>query len=206
MRLRLTPREHSFYPLFTAAAENLVTGTALLTELVAAEPAARPELAARLKDAEHEGDRLTHEIMSRLNTTFVTPFDREDIYRLASSLDDVMDSMEAAADLLVLYQVDGLPAGIVAQVDVLRRTAAVTAEAMPRLQTMNNLHDYWIEVNSLENEADQIYHRLLAELFGGNYEVLTVLKLKDVVEQLEEAADNFEKVANTVESIALKES
>lgn len=206
MRLSLRPREHEFYPLFTSAAQNLVVGAELLGELVAAEPELRAELAARIKDAEHEGDRLTHEIMSKVNTSFITPFDREDIYRLASSLDDVMDSMDAAADLTVLYRVEQLPAGVIEQVDVLRRAAGVTAAAMPELRTLRNLHDYWVEVNSLENEADQIYHRLLAELFGGGYEVLTVLKLKDVVEQLEEAADNFEKVANTVESIALKES
>ena len=206
MRLSLRPREHEFYPLFTSAAQNLVVGAELLGDLVAAEPERRAELAARIKDAEHEGDRLTHEIMSKVNTSFITPFDREDIYRLASSLDDVMDSMDAAADLTVLYRVEQLPAGVVEQVDVLRRAAAVTAGAMPQLRTMHNLQDYWVEVNSLENEADQIYHRLLAELFGGGYEVLTVLKLKDIVEQLEEAADNFEKVANTVESIALKES
>jgi predicted phosphate transport protein (TIGR00153 family) len=206
MRLRLTPREQNFYPLFTKAAENLVTGAELLAGLVEAEPPARAEFAVRLKDAEHEGDRFTHEIMSLLNTSFITPFDREDIYRLASSLDDVMDSMEAAADLAVLYQVQQLPAGVRAQVEVLIRTAHVTAEAMPRLRTMSNLHDYWIEVNRLENEADDIYHRLLADLFSGEHDVLHVLKLKDVVEQLEEAADNFEKVANTVESIALKES
>ena len=167
MRLSLRPREHEFYPLFTSAAQNLVVGAELLGDLVAAEPERRAELAARIKDAEHEGDRLTHEIMSKVNTSFITPFDREDIYRLASSLDDVMDSMDAAADLTVLYRVEQLPAGVVEQVDVLRRAAAVTAGAMPQLRTMHNLQDYWVEVNSLENEADQIYHRLLAELFGG---------------------------------------
>ena len=206
MRLSLRPREHAFYPLFTSAAQNLVVGADLLRDLVAAQPADRPELAAQVKEAEHEGDRYTHEIMSMVNTSFITPFDREDIYRLASSLDDVMDSMEAAADLVVLYQVGELPPGVVAQIEVLRRTAAVTAEAMPGLRTLQDLTGYWVEVNSLENEADEIYHRLLANLFSGEHEVLTVLKLKDIVELLEEAADNFEKVANTVESIALKES
>jgi|SRR5829696_6070588 len=206
MRLRLTPREHAFYPLFTSAAENLLTGAQLLGRLVAADAADRPELAGQVKEAELEGDRLTHEIMSKLNTSFITPFDREDIYRLASSLDDVMDSMEAAADLTVLYTVEELPRGVAEQVEVLNRTAMVTAAAMPGLRGMANLQDYWVEVNSLENEADAIYHRLLADLFSGKHNVLTVLKLKDIVELLEEAADNFEKVANTVESIALKES
>ncbi|MQA14577.1 MAG: DUF47 family protein [Pseudonocardiaceae bacterium] len=207
MRLRLTPHEHGFYPLFTRSAENLVTGARLLAELVAADPDSRDQLAMQVKEAEHAGDSVTHEIMTRLNSTFVTPFDREDIYRLASSLDDVMDAMEEAADHIVLYQLGALPAGMAEQVDVLRRAATVTAQAMPRLRTMQELSSYWIEVNSLENEADQVYRRLLAQLFTpGTHEVLTVLKLKEVVDHLEMAADAFEKVANTVESIAVKES
>ena len=207
MRLRLTPREQGFYPLFTSAAELLVTGADLLARLVAAEMSERAELAAQLKAAEHACDEITHSVLRMLNTTFVTPFDRDDIYRLASALDDVMDAMEAAAEVLVLYHVETLPAGIGQQVDVLRRTAAVTAEAMPRLRSMNGLEDYWIEVNRLENEADQVYRHLLAELFTeGAYPVLTVLKLKEVIDDLEDAADMFEKVAHQVESIALKEA
>jgi len=207
MRLRLTPREQGFYPLFTSAAELLVTGADLLARLVAAEMSERAELAAQLKAAEHACDEITHSVLRMLNTTFVTPFDRDDIYRLASALDDVMDAMEAAAEVLVLYHVETLPAGIGQQVDVLRRTAAVTAEAMPRLRSMNGLEDYWIEVNRLENEADQVYRHLLAELFTeGAYSVLDVLKLKEVIDDLEDAADMFEKVAHQVESIALKEA
>jgi len=207
MRLRLTPREHGFYPLFASAADHLVTGAALLAELLDADPADRREVAARLKAAEHACDEVTHSVLRMLNTSFITPFDREDIYRLASSLDDVMDAMEAAAEVFVLYDIDTVPDGIAKQVDVLRRTAAVTAAAMPRLRTMENLEEYWIEVNRLENEADQVYRHLLAELFTeGAYEVLTVLKLKEVIDDLEEAADMFEKVAHQVESIALKEA
>lgn len=207
MRLRLTPREHGFYPLFAQAAQHLVTGAALLAELITAELPARAELAARLKEVEHACDEVTHAVLRMLNTTFVTPFDREDIHRLASALDDVMDAMEAAGEVFVLYQVDMVPSGIAEQVDVLRRAAAVTADAMPRLRTMDGLQDYWIEVNRLENEADRIYRHLLADLFTeGAYNVLTVLKLKEVIDDLEEAADMFEKVAHQVETIALKES
>jgi hypothetical protein len=136
----------------------------------------------------------------------VTPFDREDIYRLASSLDDVMDAMDAAVDLVVLYQIDELPPGIADQVEVLERAAEITAAAMPRLRVMKNLREYWIEINRLENAGDQIYRRMLARLYSGEYDALTVLKLKEIVEQLEAAADAFENVANTVESIAVKES
>jgi predicted phosphate transport protein (TIGR00153 family) len=141
-----------------------------------------------------------------VNSTFVTPFDREDIYRLASSLDDVMDFMEAAVDLVVLYQIDELPPEIADQVDVLERAAELTAEAMPRLRSMQDLSEFWIELNRLENQADQVYRRLLARLFSGDYDALTVLKLKEVVDQLEAAADAFEHVANIVETIAVKES
>jgi predicted phosphate transport protein (TIGR00153 family) len=144
--------------------------------------------------------------MRELNETFVTPFDREDIYRLASSLDDVMDAMEAAVDLVVLYQIGELPPEIADQVDVLERAAEQTADAMPRLRSMKDLSEYWIELNRLENQADQVYRRLLARLFNGEYDALTVMKLKEVVDQLEAAADAFEHVANTIETIAVKES
>ncbi len=139
-----------------------------------------------MRACEHAGDERTHAIMSRLNESFITPFDREDIYRLASNLDDVMDYMEAAADLIVLYQIDDLPKERRRQVEVLERAAELTAEAMPRLRSMKNLNEYWIEINRLENQADQVYRRLLAKLFSGEYDALTVLKMKEVVDSARE--------------------
>ena len=211
MAFRLTPHERGFYPLFTRAAENIAVAADELAKLVAAGPADRAALAARVKEAEHAGDELTHEIMIKINTTFVTPFDREDIYRLASTLDDVLDAIEEAADRIVLYRLGVLPEGIAAQVEILQRAAAATAEAMPRLEKMAELQEYWIKVNSLENEADDIYRILLGDLLAPPEgappaDVLTVLKTKEVVDTLEEAADAFETVAHTVESIAVKES
>ena len=211
MAFRLTPHERGFYPLFTRAAENIAVAADELAKLVAAEPGDRPALATRVKEAEHAGDELTHEIMIKINTTFVTPFDREDIYRLASALDDVLDAIEEAADRIVLYRLTTLPDGIAAQVEVLQRAAAVTADAMPRLEKMAELTEYWIAVNSLEDEADAIYRTLLGDLLAPPdpappADVLTLLKTKEVVETLEEAADAFETVANTVESIAVKEA
>jgi predicted phosphate transport protein (TIGR00153 family) len=211
MAFRLTPHERGFYPLFTRAAENIAGAADDLAELVAAPQAERAALAKRVKDAEHAGDEVTHEILVKLNSTFVTPFDREDIYRLASSFDDVIDAMEEAADRIVLYRLGELPAGVKTQVDVLQRAAAATAEAMPQLATMAKLREYWVHVNSLEEEADVAYRALLEQLLCPPGEidaagVLTVLKLKEVVDILEEAADAFETVANTVESIAVKES
>jgi uncharacterized protein len=211
MAFRLTPHERGFYPLFTRAAENIARAADDLAALVAAPPADRAELAARVKDAEHAGDELTHEIMTKLDKTFVTPFDREDIYRLTSSLDDVIDAMEEAADRIVLYHLGELPAGMKTQTDVLQRAAAATAAAMPQLVTMAKLQEYWVHVNSLEDEGDVAYRALLEELLCPPADVdpagvLMILKLKEVVDSLEEAADAFETVANTVESIAVKES
>ncbi len=211
MAFRLTPHERGFYPLFTRAAENIARAADELAALVAAEPADRPIIAKRVKDAENAGDSLTHEILVKLNSTFVTPFDREDIYRLTSSLDDVVDAMEEAADRIVLYRLGELPAGIRTQVAVLQRAAAATAEAMPRLATMAELREYWVHVNSLEDEGDVAYRALLGDLLAPPddappADVLTILKIKEVVETLEQAADAFETVANTVESIAVKES
>jgi len=207
VRLRLTPRETGFYELLSRSATNLVTGTNLLAELLGAAPSARADIADRMRKAEHEGDEATHAIMRALNTTFVTPFDREDIYRLASNLDDVMDCMEAAVDLVSLYELTELPAELAQQVEVLQQAAELTAAAMPRLRSMDNLADYWIEINRLENIGDKVYRRALAHLFNsGKYDAITVMKLKEVVDQLEGAADAFEHVAHTVETIAVKES
>jgi uncharacterized protein Yka (UPF0111/DUF47 family) len=145
-------------------------------------------------------------LVKRVNSTFVTPFDREDIYALASGLDDVMDMMDEAVDFILLYEVETLPAELSTQVEVLQRCAELTAAAMPRLQAMKDLDEYWIEINRLENTGDKSYRRILANLFGGSFEALEVLKLKDIVESLEGAIDAFEKVANIVEQIAVKES
>jgi predicted phosphate transport protein (TIGR00153 family) len=205
VRLRLTPRDTSFYDHFTAAANNIVLGADLLAQMLV--PGAdRPLLAKRMRDVEHASDEITHTVMRQLNSTFVTPFDREDIYRLANRLDDVMDFMEAAADLVVLYELGELPPENARVIEVLQRAAAQTAEAMPRLRGMKGLEPYWIEVNRLENEADQIYRRTVARLFNGEYEALEALKLKDVADELEAAADALEDVADAVETITVKES
>jgi predicted phosphate transport protein (TIGR00153 family) len=206
VRIRLTPRETSFYDMFAASADNIVVGSKLLLELLGADVAARPELAERMRAAEHAGDEITHSIFHQLNSSFITPFDREDIYSLASCLDDIMDFMEEAVDLVLLYEIKTLPKGVEQQIEVLARAADLTAAAMPNLRSMKNLTEYWIEVNRLENQADQIHRKLLARLFSGEYDTLDVLKLKQVVDVLEEAADAFEHVANTVETITVKES
>lgn len=205
MAFRFKPVDAAFYELLTASAAGLVDGAGLLAEMLG-DGADRVGIATRMRDAEHRADETTHEIVRRVNSTFVTPFDREDIYSLASGLDDVMDFMEEAVDLVLLYEVERLPSELAEQVEVIQRCAELTAEAMPRLQSMKNLEEYWIEVNRLENTGDKSYRRILAKLFSGQYEALEVLKLKDIVDSLEAAIDAFEKVANIVEQIHVKES
>lgn len=203
---RMTPRDTTFFDLFTASAEHLVTGSKLLGELLGTDLAGRKVIAKQMNEVEHLADEATHTIMRRMNSTFVTPFDRDDIYELASALDDCMDFMEEASDLIVLYKLDELPRRVADQVQILQRCAEITAEAMPRLRSMSDLQDYWVEINRLENQADKQHRKLLAQMFDEITDPILLMKLKEVVEILEEAADAFEKVANTVETIAVKES
>ena len=205
MRIRIRPVETSFYDLFAESAEHLVKGSNLLAQILDPD-ADRKVIGEQMREAEHAADETTHRIVKRVNSTFVTPFDREDIYRLASNLDDVMDYMEECVDLIGLYEVDEFPQQFADQIDVLQRACQLTADAMPRLRTMKDLEEYWIEINRLENQGDRSYRRILADLFSGSYKSLQVLKLKDVVESLEAAIDALESVANTVEQIAVKES
>jgi predicted phosphate transport protein (TIGR00153 family) len=202
---RLTPRDNAFYAMFTEAGRNVAEATDVLATLL--DPNANREAVAKqLREREHAGDAVTHRIMRQLNTSFVTPFDREDIYRLASALDDVVDAIEAAADFIVLADVGKLPPLMTEQITLLQRSANETAEAMARLATLRDLEPYWIEVNRLENEADRVYRKLLSKLFSGDYDALTMVKLREVADGLEDAADALEHVAHAVESIAVKES
>jgi predicted phosphate transport protein (TIGR00153 family) len=203
--LRFRPVDTTFYDRFTEQANHLVRGAELLAEMCGNGPD-RKVIADKMREAEHQADESTHAVIRQVNTTFVTPFDREDIYALASGLDDVMDFMDETVDLVLLYEVDRLPDEVARQVEVIQRCAELTAETMPRLKSMKDLDEYWIEINRLENAGDKTYRRILAKLFSGEYKALEVLKLKDIVESLEDAIDGFEKVANIVEQIAVKES
>jgi predicted phosphate transport protein (TIGR00153 family) len=208
VRFKLRPSDDTFYEFFSKAAANLVRGTDLLAEL--ALPGADVQsISERLVEVEHDSDAITHELYNKINTSFITPFDREDIYRLGSQLDDIMDHLEAVGSLLYLYgltKLPSLPREVHEIVNVLDQQAKLTAEAMPRLKSMKDLKGYWVECNRLENEGDRAYRMLLVRLFSGEYDALTVLKMKEVADELEAACDAFEHVANTVETIAVKES
>jgi predicted phosphate transport protein (TIGR00153 family) len=208
VKFNFRPTGSGFYDLFTRAAANLVRGTELLQEL-ALPGVDVASVAERLEEVEHDSDQITHDLFKMINSTFVTPFDREDIYRLGSLLDDVMDHLEAVGSLLYLYgltKLPVLPREMHEMVEVLDRQAKLTAETMPRLKSLKDLEDYWIECNRLENDGDRVYRMLLVRLFSGEYDALTVLKMKEVADELEAACDAFEHVANTVETIAVKES
>lgn len=224
MKFSLRPSEGAFYDMFSRSAQNLVRGAQVLTEL--ALPGADVQsVSERLIELEHDSDQITHELYNKINSTFITPFDREDIYKLGSNLDDVMDHIEAVGSLVYLYGLTKLPAlprEMHEMVDVLTRQAAITAEAMERVRIgapgakrpkgvkrmkgLSSLKDYWVETNRLENEGDRAYRMLLVRLFSGEYDALTVLKMKEVADELEAACDAFEHVANTIETIAVKES
>ncbi len=205
MRFRIRPVDTAFYDLFTQQARHLITGASLLAEMLG-EGADHDDVARRMREAEHAADESTHNVVKRVNSVFVTPFDREDIYALSSGLDDIMDAMDEVVDMVLVYGVKVLPPELGDQVAVIQRCAELTAEAMPKLQSMRSLEEFWIEINRLENAGDRNHRRILAQIFSGEFKAMEVLKLKDIVETLEDAIDGFERVANTIEQIALKES
>ncbi|RRC94788.1 DUF47 domain-containing protein [Schaalia canis] len=204
------PEGPSFFDLFTTQATKLVTGAEILAALLGASPEERVALRDQLHDVEHEGDEINHLVVRKLNQSFVTPFDREDLGFLAARLDDCMDLMDEAGDLIVLYGIHDLPEDIssllAAQVDVLTRCAVQTAESMPKLKSPLDLRDYWIEINRLENEGDRAYRLTLTTLFDSGLDPVTIIKVKDVIEVLERCSDRFEDLANGIETIAVKES
>jgi len=203
MRFRIIPQSEGFYDLFEKAASNLADTALMLQRLLT--DYHDPEAAhAEIRQREHEGDEITHQIMRALNTTFVTPFDREDIYRLATGVDDIVDFIEAISDLLVLHKIEQPLPEMRQQAEVLARAADQCHKAMAGLRSFDGLDPYWVEINRLENEGDRVYRKTVARLFSGEYKAMDVLKWKDLVDQMEAAIDGCEDVANTLESIVLK--
>jgi len=203
VRFRIRPVETTFYDLFTESAQHLVTGADLLAQVLDME-VPNGDLAERMREAEHQADETTHRIIKRVNSTFITPFDREDIYNLASGLDDVMDHMDEAVDSIVLYGVTDFPEAFAGQVAVLQRAAQLTAEAMPRLRTMKDLEEFWIEINRLENEGDRIQRDAVASLFADGIDPMVVIRWKDIFDCLESCVDACEHVAHILEGIQLR--
>jgi predicted phosphate transport protein (TIGR00153 family) len=203
--LRIVSGETSFFDLFEKLADKVQEGATGLLDLLEDYTDLDRKI-GKVLDIEHQGDELTHEIMRRLNTTFVTPFDREDIHHLATSLDDVLDYIEAGAEYLQLTKIEAPLPQMISLAQTLSAAATKTAEAMPRMRKMKDLDEYWVEINRLENEGDRFFRRTVAELFSGDYKAMDVQKYKEIIEQIEQAIDRLEDVANTVESIYLKQS
>ena len=203
MPFQVIPKEHAFFELFQRAGANVARAAAELAHLTGDLSDAEAK-AERIKGLEHEGDELTHQILALLNTTFVTPFDREDIYRLASTLDDILDAIEAVSDMLVLHRVDETLPELRQQATVLVRATEAMQLALARLRSLTDLNGHLVEINRLENEGDRVYRKTVAHLYSGDFKAMDVLKWKDLVDQMEEAIDGCEDIANVIESIALK--
>jgi predicted phosphate transport protein (TIGR00153 family) len=208
VKLRLTPRETSFYDLFAEQADNLIVGAALLTELLGASGAAavgeRTKIAERMRNAEHTADESTHKIYNLLNSSFITPFDREDIYALISALDDVLDFIEEVADTFVLYRIEAPTAIAVEQASIIVKQVELLHDALAHLQGFKGRDRYWIEVHRLENEGDRIVRKAIAELFLEETDPINLVKWKDVYGLLEDTIDKAEDVANIIERITIK--
>jgi len=201
---RLLPREEKFFDLFEQQAGHIMSAARVLEEMTLDYANAKAK-AERVKDLEHAGDTLTHEIVRRLNTTFVTPIDREDIYALGSRLDDVLDLIDAVADRLVLYRIDAPTDGCVGMANIIVKAAEETDRAVRCLRTLSPFyHKHAVEVNRLENEADRLLRDELAALFEGNKDAIEVIKWKELYETMESVTDRCEDVVNVIEGIVLK--
>jgi predicted phosphate transport protein (TIGR00153 family) len=200
----LIPREVRFFDYFEQQSEHIQKGAALLHELVHNFSDARAKASA-IKEVEHEGDLVTHEIVKKLNTTFVTPIDREDIHALATALDDVLDYIEAAAERLVVYRIKEPTSACRAMADVIVKTAAATDRTIRCLRRMDpGFHEHAVEVNRLENAADNLLRDSLAALFEEGGDPIEVIKWKEIYETMEIVTDRCEDVANVIEGIILK--
>jgi predicted phosphate transport protein (TIGR00153 family) len=200
---QVIPRERAFYGLFEEAAANVADGARELFALAADLPNGR-EHRDRLEAIEHAGDDLTHRIMALLNRTFVTPFDRSDIYELASSLDDVLDAAHAVADLLVLHRITEPLAAFRQQCAVLVDAADAVSRAVHGLRALAPSGRTFVDITRLERDGDHVFRRGVAELYAGDYKAMDVLKWRDILEQIEWAIDRCEDVANIIESILVK--
>jgi predicted phosphate transport protein (TIGR00153 family) len=203
LAFRLIPREEKFFTDFQALADELKVGSRLLEQML--EPA-HPlwDKADEIKEVEHKCDFLTHGIIQRLNRTFVTPLDREDIHALARSLDDVMDSIDAAATLVRLYRLDTVRFGARELAQIITASTHQVRLALDALEKHKGILGHAVEINRLENEADRIHQQAVSRLFDDEHDPLTVMKWKEALDFLEDATDRCEDVANVLEGVMVK--
>jgi predicted phosphate transport protein (TIGR00153 family) len=206
MKLSLVPTEKEFFRSFSEAAANLEKAAETLVGLMNDYDQAKSK-ARLILEHEHVGDKIVHDIVQRLNTTFVTPLDREDIYALAATMDEILDNIEATADQMVIYKITEVQPQAREMADVISKAVSVLRKGIDGLEKRpKNLRDYWIEVNRLENDGDRLYRDAVAALFDDDMECTDIIKWKDVYATLEKAVDDCEHVANILESIVLKNS
>jgi uncharacterized protein len=197
------PKEREFFDLFEEAGGNIVRAAELLERMIHQWPE-HEELARDILVCEQEGDRITHDIIHRLNQTFVTPIDREDILQLASALDDIVDFTEEVADFMGLYRIEAPMEQAQKMATTLLHACRAVAGAIPRLRTLSDIHHYTVEINRLENDGDRLLREALASLFEQGIDPMMVIRWKDIFERLEDAVDATEKVANILEGIVIK--
>jgi predicted phosphate transport protein (TIGR00153 family) len=204
-RFSLLPRDRTFFDLFIEAGQNAVQAAKLLDEMMNSWPESAG-LLTEIVAAEQEGDRITHDIVRRLNTTFVTPIDREDIYALATQMDDVVDFTEEAADFLGLYKIEAPMEQATALTKVLVASCEQLAMGLENLPSFKDLDKYWIEIHRLENDGDRISRDAVASLFSNGIDPMVVIRWKDMFAVLEEAIDATETAAQIIEGIVIKNS
>lgn len=199
------PKDREFFDLFEAASTNAVHAADLLDQMLRDYPGSK-DLARDILICEQDGDRITHDIIHRLNETFVTPIDREDIYQLASALDDIVDFTEEVADYMGLYKIEAPMEQAQRLAQILLQACRQLAEAMPRMRGFKDISQFTVETNRLENEGDRTVREAIASLFDNGVDPMVVLRWKDLFERLEEAIDSTERVANILEGIVIKNS
>ena len=202
--MRLLPRNEEFFDLFTEVANRNREAAHFLRELFEAPPDRRTPHVEAIKRLEHEADQVTHEVVNRLDRAFITPLDREDIYQLASDLDDVMDAMDGCARRAQIFRLGVTPPGVRRLTEVIQRMVAVLAEAGGRLKKGDDVMRFCIEAKQLEEEGDAIYHEALGQLFEKERDAIELIKWKEIYDNLERTLDEAEDVANVVESITIK--
>ncbi|HXF95575.1 MAG TPA: DUF47 family protein [Gemmatimonadales bacterium] len=202
--MRLLPREEEFFDLFAQVAERNKEAARHLRALFESPPDRRKPHVDAIKRLEHEADQVTHEVVNRLDRTFITPLDREDIHKLASDLDDVMDAMDGAARRAQIFRLGDSPDGVRRLTEVIERMVAVLAEGVARLKKGNDVMTYCVQAKKLEEEGDAIYQEALGRLFEKERDALEVIKWKEMYDKLEGTLDQSEDVANVLESITLK--
>src|SRR5919197_2351344 len=201
--VRLLPREEEFFTLFSEVANRNKDAVTHLRRLFEAPPDRRTPHIEAIKRLEHEGDQVTHEVVNRLDRTFITPLDREDIHQLSSDLDDVMDAMDGTARAAKIFRLGAPPQGVLRLVDVLQRMMGVLFEAVSRLKKGDDVMKYCVEAKQLEEEGASIYHEALGQLFEKERAAIELIKWKQIYDNLEGTLDQAEDVANVVESITI---